>query len=287
MTIAPERPMTFDCSGDTLVGVLHTPRLARNVGVLFVVGGPQYRVGSHRQFVLMARSLAASGYPILRFDHRGMGDSSGSTRSFEDVSADISAAVDALMASHPGLVGVVIWGLCDAASAALMYCTSDSRLCGLVLVNPWVRTEAGEAGSYLRHYYIQRLLQRTFWRNVFAGGANPVKSVRDFVTTLRVARGTGKCSPACSPTEFIDRMLAGLIGFRQPVLTLISDRDLTAQAFMDLAAAEPRWRAALDSSRVQIARLTDSDHTFSTRASLNRATEICIGWLARLPRTFL
>ena len=48
-----------------------------------MVGGPQYRVGSHRQFTLMARAFAAAGYPVLRFDYRGIGDSEGESRGFE------------------------------------------------------------------------------------------------------------------------------------------------------------------------------------------------------------
>jgi len=52
-------------------------------GVLIVVGGPQYRVGSHRQFLLLSRRLAAEGHPVMRFDYRGMGDASGAMRGFE------------------------------------------------------------------------------------------------------------------------------------------------------------------------------------------------------------
>jgi len=78
-----ERASVFGCGGDRLVGILHAPaERARDIGVLVVVGGPQYRVGSHRQFVRMARDFAAAGYPVLRFDHRGIGDSDGAARSF-------------------------------------------------------------------------------------------------------------------------------------------------------------------------------------------------------------
>jgi alpha/beta superfamily hydrolase len=48
--------------------------------VLVIVGGPQYRAGSHRQFTLLARSLAEQGFAVLRFDYRGMGDSTGAMR---------------------------------------------------------------------------------------------------------------------------------------------------------------------------------------------------------------
>jgi len=72
-----EIPVTFGCEDISLVGVLHAPEAAPSLGFVFVVGGPQYRVGSHRQFVLLARDLASHGAAVLRFDCRGMGDSGG------------------------------------------------------------------------------------------------------------------------------------------------------------------------------------------------------------------
>ena len=56
-----ERAVSFACQGDALYGVLSLPQGACTRGVLIVVGGPQYRAGSHRQFTLLARSLAAQG----------------------------------------------------------------------------------------------------------------------------------------------------------------------------------------------------------------------------------
>lgn len=284
MNDSRERALTFDCCGDLLIGVLHAPAsLARDVGVLIVVGGPQYRIGSHRQFVLMARTFAAAGIAVFRFDYRGMGDSAGKTRSFENIDADIKAAIDTFMAAQPALTGVVLWGLCDAASAALMYCADEQRLRGLVLVNPWVRTEGGEARAYLRHYYAQRLLQRSFWHTLLLGDVNPLRAIREFIATIRSARAR-TAGRAVNSAQFIDRMLAGLMSCRLPVLILISDRDLTAQAFKDLVAAEPRWRAAVSSPRVRLERLVESDHTFSTRVSQMRATGICLDWLLGLSR---
>ncbi|MFB1029241.1 MAG: hydrolase 1, exosortase A system-associated, partial [Thauera sp.] len=71
----------FPCEGEELIGILALPETAvTRLGVLVVVGGPQYRVGSHRQFVLLARALAKSGVPCMRFDYRGMGDATGEMR---------------------------------------------------------------------------------------------------------------------------------------------------------------------------------------------------------------
>ena len=72
-----EVPFIFDCQGESLIGILHQPVNAASIGILIVVGGPQYRVGSHRQFLLLARSLSANDIPVLRFDYRAMGDSGG------------------------------------------------------------------------------------------------------------------------------------------------------------------------------------------------------------------
>ena len=71
-----ERALEFDCEGESLVGILSGARSGVRRGVLVVVGGPQYRAGSHRQFTLLARHLAEYGLPALRFDYRGIGATS-------------------------------------------------------------------------------------------------------------------------------------------------------------------------------------------------------------------
>src|SRR6185295_1875345 len=116
-----ERPVLFECEGERLIGIIAVPEPPARVGVLVVVGGPQYRAGAHRQFVYLSRRLAAAGIPAMRFDYRGMGDSTGAARTFEDCGPDIAAAIDALRANCPAVARVVLWGLCDAASASLDY----------------------------------------------------------------------------------------------------------------------------------------------------------------------
>jgi len=86
-----ERPLLFDCEGERLVGMLALPEKPSRVAVIVVVGGPQYRAGAHRQFVQLSRRLAEAGFPALRFDYRGMGDSSGMPRTFEECGPDIAA----------------------------------------------------------------------------------------------------------------------------------------------------------------------------------------------------
>jgi exosortase A-associated hydrolase 1 len=163
--------------------------------VLVVVGGPQYRVGSHRQFVQLGRELAQAGWPVFRFDVRGMGDSTGTFQGFERLAPDIGAAVDAFYATVPGLKRVVLWGLCDGASAALLYLErADPRVGGLVLLNPWVRSAHTLAQAQVSGYYARRAIDPATWRALLRGAIS-VGSLLDFARALiRAALAVCTCA---------------------------------------------------------------------------------------------
>ena len=282
MAAESESALFFDCGGDQLLGILHRCRADVSRAVLLVVGGPQYRVGSHRQFVLMARRLAAAGIPTMRFDCRGMGDSDGDARSFEDIQDDIAAAVDCLFREIPRLREVALWGLCDAASACAMYASGDKRVAGIVLLNPWIRTVAGEAKVYLRHYYTQRLISRDFWSKFLSGRVDLGEALRALFGFVRSAIGhtsdgaiaqpecassrpSNRAAPTASDRHALpQRMLRGLTNFRGQVLLILSGNDLTAKEFEDLLKADRAWSRWAEQQSVTRRDLADADHTFSS-----------------------
>ena len=152
--MSDEVAFLFASGKEKLVGVLHTSDKPARVGLIIVVGGAQYRVGSHRQFVLLARDLATHGIAVMRFDYKGTGDSEGELgrpEPCEHLDADIRAAVDVLLDRLPDLEKIVLWGLCDGASAILLYAHHDPRVKGAVLLNPWVRTPGGHAKTVIKH----------------------------------------------------------------------------------------------------------------------------------------
>ena len=124
-----EQAVTFHSHNNQLFAVEHLaePNKLSHRGVVIVVGGPQTRVGSHRLFVYLARALAAAGINVFRFDYTGAGDSEGNITDFTDIQNDIDAAISSFSQRNPSINELSLWGLCDAASAILLYLQQFSK----------------------------------------------------------------------------------------------------------------------------------------------------------------
>ncbi|MDP2809100.1 MAG: hydrolase 1, exosortase A system-associated [Rhodocyclaceae bacterium] len=271
-----EEALVFHGADEGLLGVLARPEQPVELGIVVVVGGPQTRVGSHRQFVLLSRALAAAGYPTLRFDYRGMGDSTGEQRDFEAVTPDIGAAIDALRSACPSVGGIVLWGLCDAAAASLLYWdeTRDKRIAGLCLLNPWVRSEATLAKTQVKHYYGQRLLQKEFWMKLLSGRLHIGSAVKGFFGKLQQAS-----AKVGNSLGFQERMARALREFPGRVLLILSGNDYTAKEFLEYAADAEAWRGVLQRTNVERVDIDNADHTFSSTAWRGAVERSCLTWL--------
>lgn len=280
-----ERPLVFACDGEQLLGILAEPaqmRGVRDLGFVIVVGGPQYRAGSHRQFVQLARAVAASGVPSLRFDVRGMGDSTGEFLGFEAIGQDIESAIMSLQRAMPNVKRVVLMGLCDGASAALLYVARSpgGPVSALCLLNPWVRSEQSLAQVQIKHYYKARLFDRSLWLKV-ARGQVGVAAGRDFLLSLFRRIFAKRGASATEQADFRTQMLKGAIQFQGHTLTLLSTNDLTAREFEELVNSSVEWRAAL-LRRGTIVFLEGADHTLSSsKARLDLEGRI-VEWLSKI-----
>jgi len=291
-----ESAFVFNCEGAAVVGIVHQPAQAPTRGVVMVVaGGPQYRVGGHRQLTLWSRRLCEAGNAVLRFDYRGTGDSGGEFRNFVAIDTDIRAAIDQLMARCPSVREIILWGECNAASAILYYAHSDPRVTGAVLLNPWVHTEAGAAKATLQRYYLQRLTQPSFWRKVLGGRFNPFSSLASALHLLVVAMrgGTKRAKPSglrATPAGPISRqlplpegLLQGVQGFKGRLMVVLSGRDPVAHEYEALLKSSPAWQSAMAVRQTRQHLLAEGDHTFSSAKQRDQVVDWALAWLADLP----
>ena len=279
-----ETPIVFDCEGESLLGILATPVCSNSdLGVVVVVGGPQYRAGSHRQFVLLSRELAAAGIHCFRFDYRGMGDSEGEARNFDNVENDIREAVNTLLEYSPGIKRIALWGLCDGATAAAFYATVDKRISGLVMLNPWVHTEKIKAQVILKRYYFRRFFSASFWQKIRNGEFDFAQGLAGLKQTLgkmiQPPNGS-KNDISSSRTPLPERLHKSLTDSPAKTLIILSGNDFVANEFEDLTRNDPKWQQLLRT--VELVNLPKADHTLTDPAYLAQVNRKTVDWLSSL-----
>ena len=239
------RLLTFSCEGAELGATLDTAE--GEVGLLLVTGGSQTRIGSHRMYERLSRSLANRNISCLRFDRRGVGDSGGEDPGFRGSAPDLTAAGDLLRAAVD-VKRVYGFGLCDGATALALF-GEAAGLDGLILVNPWlVEAEAGEpAPAAVRRHYRDRLLSFAGWKRILSGQVSYFKSLRSFFKARR--------APASPLAEQVAEAL-GRHGL--PTQWILAAGDATA-----IAAANELKGAAFSSLKIEPLTAETDSHTFA------------------------
>lgn len=215
------RHLHFACGTAHLTGTLDEGDATS--GLLLVSGGNETRAGAFSGQAELAVRIAAAGFPVFRFDRRGVGDSEGENTGFLGSQGDIAAALAAFLTEMPQLTRVVAFGNCDAASALML--SGGAGFQALVLANPWTfdSDDAPPPPAAIRARYAARLREKGAIRRLLTGDVSFAKLLRGLLGALR---------PAPSPGGLSARMKQGLATFSGPVEILIASRDRTGQAFV-------------------------------------------------------
>lgn len=262
----------IDTPSGQLAAIYHAPAgPARKpaVGCLVLVGGPQYRVGAHRQYVNLARRLSQNGIGVLRFDYNGMGDSDGNLQPIEDRGDSIEAASQALLERLGQEAKIFPWGLCEGASAIFMHHRRIANLAGAIIANPWVGDAEIEAQVRWRRYYFGRFNAKYLLRRLRSGrflGRNV------FENTLGFFRGAQLEETGDDYTPGLTQMPSGmreLLARNTPVLYLASAEDRESQTFEYALKSNEKWQAAYPSKLMIRTELAGADHTFSNSDAKN------------------
>ena len=239
----------FPCAGETLVGTLD--EAAGTIGLLIVSGGNEIRMGAHRGMALLARKLAATGIPVLRYDRRGIGDSSGVNAGFR---------VDrrrhhrrgrrvSCSRSHPHRRGSAI-----ATRPALSRCSTcrpeSTRWCCPIRGSAAARTTCRNPPRFERAY-VERLRDPREWLRLFRGGVDLRKLTCGL---LKIARSQSE------DDELVDRMAVALKESGVATTILLAERDDTAIAFRDA------WRKCAEATDASIRPLDSASHSYAGEA---------------------
>ena len=235
-------PLTFACEGCTLGATLDTAPGA--TGLLIVSGGNEVRAGAFSGQAALAERVARRGFPVFRFDRRGIGDSEGDNGGFRKSRKDIVAALDAFRALAPQMNRVVGLGNCDAASALML--AGGAGCDALVLSNPWTIEGDGDDAAppaAIRSRYAEKLKNPKEIARLVTGGVNLGK----------LARGIAKAArPRSAPGSLAQEMSAGLARFDGPVRIVLAEADRTAQVFS----------AGWDSADARVHRCPGATHAY-------------------------
>jgi len=96
---------------------------------------PLYGGTMHNKVAVhMAKALEAAGYVTLRFNFRGVGESTGSHDGGRGAAEDARVALDYLLAHQPTAREVLVAGFSFGASVALRFGCADARVHRLIAV---------------------------------------------------------------------------------------------------------------------------------------------------------
>jgi alpha-beta hydrolase superfamily lysophospholipase len=143
MSALQAQPLYFGPEGNRLFGWLHLPSSDARRGLGVVVCNPFgfEEVCAHRSLRQFAMAFSGAGWPSLRFDHAGCGDSEGDEFA-PDVPArwlaGVNAAIDTLKAAA-GVQQVVLLGVRLGATLAALAGAGRDDVAGLVALAPVVR----------------------------------------------------------------------------------------------------------------------------------------------------
>lgn len=254
------RMIDFECAGDRLVGTLDDA--AGTTGLLIVSGGNEIRSGAYAGQAAMAAHFAALGYPVFRYDRRGVGESEGVNGGFESSAADVAAAVWAFRTEAPHIQRLVAFGNCDAATALALF-HPGLPVDALILANPWtIETPNSEEAPTTPS---AAAIRARYWARI----KNP-RSLLDLLTgkidLRKLAGGLAKASSKAAPSCLGARLAQALAATDMPVEILIAARDTTALAFMAEWRGTP-FENARKAAHIQLTSIDTASHSFADAAS--------------------
>ncbi len=240
----------------------------------------------------IARALAGAGFPSLRFDLSGLGDTPPARHAlgYEEQSIqDISAAMD-WIAAHYDMDAAIPIGMCSGADNAYRAAQVDERIAGAVLMDPYAYAAPGG--------HVDRIAKRVanpdWWAQKFSTARAPSRAEPEAPPNLSAHDEDGNDGDANADDDaFADRYAMDPDRGAPPAeefgatLKAITDADrpifiLYTNFVEDKLQSEKQFRqqfSAFDfSDHLTVSVRPDVDHTYSLKPSQTEVLAAIVNW---------
>lgn len=306
------QPVRFpNTDGYLLYGMTHIPEmpLRKKTAIVLLSPGVKMRVAPHRLYVKMADALASLGYPVLRFDFYGLGDSEGDVP--EELLSNLYGSIQVgryvddtrcamrWMTEHHGFNRFILAGLCGGAITGLLTARADPQVEGLLALGIPVILDSSdiETTKYISDGQINRLQER-YMRKLFKPKAwlRFLTFQSDYRVVLRVLHrkllaGTRKSDPEPSQSSTETRAndntnplfapaFFDMISSKKRILLIFSGSDRLGSEYEEKFVNRHRARLkAYDEWFDQIT-LPEANHILSMPIWQEQMLDHCKRWLS-------
>ncbi len=262
------------CGSDTLAATLDSA--TGSTALLIVGGGNEIRSGAHSGMAQLALQIAKHGFPVLRYDRRGTGESTGPNSGFLGSAEEVAAAAQFLR-NEQSVQRVIAFGNCDAATALAMF-GSDAGIDGYILANPWViepssEPEAGEptiSSAAIRSRYWDRIKNPRTILDLLSGKI-------DFKKLLK---GLKQASRSEENSALSLQLRDAISKLEEDTHILLAKRDTTARAFL-AAWNSPDFAPVRNKTAITVDMLDSASHSFADIDAKNWLTDQILGALRK------
>ncbi|WP_417621657.1 hydrolase 1, exosortase A system-associated [Parasphingorhabdus sp.] len=245
------------CASETLAATLDSG--SNKTALLIVSGGNEIRSGAHKGMAQLAGAIAKQGFPVLRYDRRGIGESTGPNYGFLESAEEIAAAVTFLRNECSQINKIIAFGNCDAATALALFGPA-AGIDGYILANPWVIEPANMAKAdqptispaAVRSRYWDRLKNPRTLFDLVSGKINLGK----LLTGLKHAAKSQKTGALAA------RLRDALPAIEKKTVILLAKRDTTARAFL-AAWHSLDFEPVRGKSTITVEMLDSASHSFA------------------------
>lgn len=282
-----------------IVTVPSTPRRGSR-GIILLNSGINYRIAWHCLNVKLARSLAEDGYPVLRFDTHGIGDSEGELPAGDIYAQYIAVETGGFVPDTLDAVNyfirqgycrsVVLAGLCGGAVTALLAATHDHRVRGVVHIAGPVTYSAKNRSDNLHPFvaddllklYLRKWLDPRSWLRMISGKSQ-YAAMRSALGVALRSRLPGKRAISAENgkalnTDFVEAFKRFRESGRR-ILFIFAGRDAATAEFEDFFARTYLATKCSSASLCIVRVIPRTNHIFSSEQAQTALRRILGEWL--------